>query len=155
MILLLLTSHPSLKCAPQMIPTESNHQQTETTKTTQQRFPLKWLFAFNSNFYIYVFASLHKRFAVISLQQEKVFHTIKANWWGKCILGKRAIMLFYFKWNFCEHALCVFSCFKRRLDIRGEIFWIVFDVEFSTNNFSSNSFKVRRPVLIPVKINIR
>lgn len=56
-ILLPLHSHPPRhQCQSQMIPRESNYQQTKATKTTQQPFPLKWLFAFSSNL-TFAFAS--------------------------------------------------------------------------------------------------
>lgn len=99
---------------------------TKTTKTTQQRFLLKWLFAFSTKL-LHLCFHFHntKRFDVIPRSPEQpprtldalananeqerdvengenaenykrererrwneTFHAIKANWWGKCILGK-------------------------------------------------------------------
>lgn len=51
--------------------------------------------------FTFMFSFLYKRLCVISSLQEKLFHAIKVNWWGKCIQGKRAMMF-----SSCfEHAL--------------------------------------------------
>lgn len=49
----------------------------------------------------FMFSLHYKRFSdAYSLQQRKLFHAIKVNWWGKCILGKRAMMFFCLNGNF-------------------------------------------------------
>lgn len=42
--------------------------------------------------FTFMFSFLYKRLCVVSSLQEKLFHAIKVNWWGKCIQGKWAMM---------------------------------------------------------------